>query len=296
VGVFGIILAVIGLISTYYFYKKSNKVKKPYYQIRSYNLIRDFVSNIQDLEIRYAGELIENLTVSRIAFWNAGNETIDKDDIVESDPIAIATHRDFKILKPEIIAVNDNANNFSIVRDVTSILGINFDYIDENNGIVIQIFHTGKSSEDIDVIGKIKGAGVPKNVPSSAKDFTKSMILIFTPIVILSALMEIFLLNSFDLFTLIMVSFSVFIVLIFLFLILALFISAFGKPGIPRLLPLKLTRRFGLMFKRTSDDLQIISLKVPEGLEIFSEDFTENNKKANTFAVASQTKESIDKN
>ena len=34
---------------------------------------------------------------------------------------------------------------------------IEFDYLDEKHGVVIQLIHTGKTSDDIKVIGDIKG-------------------------------------------------------------------------------------------------------------------------------------------
>lgn len=158
--VLSLIVAIIGIILTIIFYFKSKKVKSPCYAIRSNNIIKDFVSKFEALEMRYAGQVIKNLTVSKIAFWNTGGETIDKDDIIRADPIVISIKNDFKILDFKIIAMDNKTNNFQLARNEDqSNVNINFDYIDKNDGIVIQLIHTGYSNNDIDIHGRLKGAG-----------------------------------------------------------------------------------------------------------------------------------------
>ena len=86
----GLFIGVLSLILSFYFYKKTKRIKRISYGIRSHNLIRDFVSNIKDLKITYSNEPIENLTVSKIVLWNSGNEVIKyKYDIIETVPIII---------------------------------------------------------------------------------------------------------------------------------------------------------------------------------------------------------------
>lgn len=36
---------------------------------------------------------------------------------------------------------------------------MNFDYLDYNNGVLLKIIHSGTSSEDVEVVGKVKGFG-----------------------------------------------------------------------------------------------------------------------------------------
>lgn len=80
--------------------------------------------------MRYAGEQIENLTVTKIAFWNAGNDTIKGQDIDKNKPLTV--HID-----------------------------IDFDYFDKNQGGIIQLFHNGKSGNDIKIYGYIISSGAP---------------------------------------------------------------------------------------------------------------------------------------
>ncbi len=158
--VLGFIVAIIGIALTIIFYFKSKRVKSPCYAIKSYNIIKDFVSKFEALEMRYGGQIIKNLTVSKIVFWNAGSETIDKEDIVKADPITINIKDGYKILDQKIIATNNETNNFSLSGSIDqSNVNINFEYIDKNDGIVVQLIHTGNFDKDIKVQGRIKGAG-----------------------------------------------------------------------------------------------------------------------------------------
>ena len=163
IGILSFIAAIISIILAIIFYKYSRKLKKPYYTISSHNLIKDFVSKINSLDIKYSGKPIKNFTISKIAFWNSGNETIDKDDIVNADPIIIHVKNDGKILEAKIIASNNESNCFSLtdVYDDCKI-NMNFDYIDKDDGVGIQVYHTGSSNKDIEVCGRIKGVGKPR--------------------------------------------------------------------------------------------------------------------------------------
>jgi hypothetical protein len=110
----------------------------------------------------YQNDKIDNLTITKIAFWNAGNVTINHGDISKVDPIKISILNEKKFLDAFIISTTNPVNQFSIskVHKESSVL-LSFDYIDKNEGIVIQVIHTGNSSSDITVSGTLKGMGKP---------------------------------------------------------------------------------------------------------------------------------------
>jgi cell division protein FtsW (lipid II flippase) len=158
--ILSVIVAVVSVAVSVIIYLKSKREKVPKYSIKSYNIIKDFVNIFEALEVSYAGQTIKNLTVSKIVFWNAGRETIDKDDIVAADPITISTKGDYKILDQKIISINNETNKFSVKKsDGHSKVELEFEYVDKNDGAVIQIIHTGYSSKNIEIHGRIKGAG-----------------------------------------------------------------------------------------------------------------------------------------
>lgn len=153
-------IAIVGIILAIGFYLKSRRLKIPCYSIRSINVVQDLISKFESLEIRYAGDAIENLTVTKLAFWNWGKETINSSDIASADPLLVRATEGYKILEAKVIYANNPANQFSIIdhEDKTAV-SLNFDYLDKNEGAVIQIIHTGTTNDHIQVTGTIKGAG-----------------------------------------------------------------------------------------------------------------------------------------
>ena len=84
-----LVIGFLGLAFAYYFFKKSQRVRKSYYHKKSFNLIDESLSELPNLEFSYKSKNVNNLTVTKIAIWNSGNETIDKNHLIESDPVRI---------------------------------------------------------------------------------------------------------------------------------------------------------------------------------------------------------------
>lgn len=160
-------LSFFGMLAIYVITKKE---KIPFYSIKSTNIFQGLTGQFKPLKIEYNGEEIENLTTTKLFLWNGGKETIDKNDITELEPLKIKVTDNYKMLDINILESSKIANNFkyTLSHDLSELL-LTFDYIDKNEGIVIQIIHTGKSEDDIKLIGLIKGAGAPvyKNIPNS---------------------------------------------------------------------------------------------------------------------------------
>lgn len=156
VGIFG----VLGVLLSIYFYYKSKKVKDPRYVIRSGNLISGPTQKIAPLEILFKNKPISNFSVSKVAFWNEGRDTIHKTDIAAADPLTITMLGKSEILDATVIYRSKDATQFDIeVSKDCRKLKIYFDYLDKCEGGVIQILHSGKSSDDLRMGGTIKGYG-----------------------------------------------------------------------------------------------------------------------------------------
>lgn len=154
------ILAIISIYLAIFFYIKGKRKKEPSYIKSSYNIIQDFSSKLSDLDIRYKDEIVNNLTITKIVIWNGGNETVRNTDIAEADPITLYSENGVKILNAEIIKCSNKVNNASISKIINNnSINFAFDFFDRDQGVVIQIIHTGISSRDINVGGTIKGFG-----------------------------------------------------------------------------------------------------------------------------------------
>lgn len=155
VGIGGIIF---GLIFGYIFYRRTRRVRIPIWSVRTNNILQGYTSKLSNLDIKYKGMSVENLSITKILFWNKGAETIDRGDIAEADPVRIEAVGDIFILDVRVIQVNSKSSQFFIsVYDDQKSAVLNFDYLDRGKGVVLQIVHTGTSSKDIAVLGSIKG-------------------------------------------------------------------------------------------------------------------------------------------
>lgn len=156
IGLLGIGLSLISLYTSYLFYKKSLRIKIPLFAIESRGSIGGLPNELSKLTLRYDNEIIQYFTTSRIAIWNAGEDTIKREDLV--DLITIAPEIDYKILDAKIIKEIEPSNKFRI-NFTENKIKVDFDYIDKNQGCCVEIHHTGKTSWALNVSGTIHGVG-----------------------------------------------------------------------------------------------------------------------------------------
>lgn len=152
--VLSLAIGVLGVILT----MRSMRAKRPTWSIHSHNLINASAAALPQLDIRYGDHKAENLTVSRIAFWNSGAETIGGEDIAEADPLRVVASGRVELLDVGVIKANSPANRFAVTKmEDGKAVKLVFDFLDRRHGAVIQAIHTGISSEDLHVEGTVKG-------------------------------------------------------------------------------------------------------------------------------------------
>lgn len=169
-------LAILSIIVSIYLYIKSKKRKIPVYDKRSINVISDKIKKIGDIEIQYKGGKVDNLTVSKIAIWNNGNDTVNDTDQAPTDKLRIEIDEDFSILESEVIFCTSDTNNIRIVQSSNKI-EILFDYLDPNDGGIIKVIHTGTNSSDINLLGTFKGSDKLKRINSGLFNIGVSLVL-----------------------------------------------------------------------------------------------------------------------
>lgn len=159
-----IILAILGIFFTAYFYYLSKKNKKPIYAIRTINLVKESIKKINAIDIYHSNKKIQNFSISKIAFWNDGKETINVQDIAKKDPLQIEIASEYEILEAKLIYQKNVANDFSFkLSDDKKNIQLSFDFIDFEEGIILEIFHTANSSDDFTLKGTFKSVkGIQK--------------------------------------------------------------------------------------------------------------------------------------
>jgi hypothetical protein len=94
-----------------------------------------------------------------VIFWNKGKDTIDRSDVAQTYPIHIRALKEAEILDVKILKQNNLSSNFSVeLLDGGKVALIDFDYIDEQQGAIFQVIHTGTNYFSVALTGNIKGA------------------------------------------------------------------------------------------------------------------------------------------
>jgi hypothetical protein len=159
----GIILAGIGLIAQIYFNVIRPRGKK--------RIVFYIYEEIQSLttcggdakKIVYKGKLREFVRISYIFFWNNGWDTINNSDIPKKGTITIIPFNEqTSFYGADLVTVNNPANDVKIQYiDGRTEVEIQFDYLDNKNGGVVQIVNNGRMEKSFNIIGEIKGIRTP---------------------------------------------------------------------------------------------------------------------------------------
>ena len=151
------VLAIVGLILSFYFYHKAKRDKSPVFVKRTFKLIQQNVIKLENLEIKYEGRIVENLSLTKLAFWNYGREALRKDDIALNDPLLISSSGKTIIYDVEI-SYQNKVNSFSVDKMDDHCVNLNFDFLNHNDGVVLDIYHSGNDGSDILLTGTLIGA------------------------------------------------------------------------------------------------------------------------------------------
>ncbi len=143
------------------FYSLRKKRIKPVYIMRSTGLLQESISNLDGLKIEFDNHRIGNLTVTNVAIWNAGKKTLHQSDVSSNEKISIKPKNGILVYRYSVLKESNPSNgvNLKTSKDNSAVVEIDFEYLDNNEGIAIQLIHSGKSSIDIEVLGSIKGFG-----------------------------------------------------------------------------------------------------------------------------------------
>jgi len=154
-------LAVLGIVLAIIFYVRSKRDKTPCFEKSSNTIIEGLHQSLDGLEVHYKGKAQERITVTKVAFWNDGKETIDRSDLIEKDPLRLVCPKTVDVLDIQIVNSSAESNSAQIGEPVsgedTVYYPLSFEYLDHEEFFVVQIIHNGDSSEEFDVEGKVKG-------------------------------------------------------------------------------------------------------------------------------------------
>lgn len=161
------------LIFAIYSWHKGNRNKELSVERTKYQIIRKGKSLIDNLDISFNKKAIDDLTISKFAIWNSGNDVIRHEDLALDGPLIIKSMGNAEIFNAEI--VSEKINHFSTEHINSKTVRFDFEYVDKQEGVVVQVLHSGDAS-DLHVECTIKGGKKVRDANSRAKEKSPSKI------------------------------------------------------------------------------------------------------------------------
>lgn len=171
IGIFNLVLGVLTILGfwlSYIGYLRARRVELPRYATRSSNIINKSTSfTTSAITVSAGNKPIDTLTITKLAFWNAGKITLDKKNVAKKDPFVIKCAPGTEIIDYEV-QLKEKANDVNLkLSPRKDRINVCFDYFAYKQGFVLKIYHTGESSTDISLEGSIKSGHEIKRFTSN---------------------------------------------------------------------------------------------------------------------------------
>ena len=153
------IATAVSLIVACISYYKPRKRQKLLYQTTTIQYFEeDDYTLPSDAIMTFQGQKVARLTKAMLILWNGGIDALRGEDIVQHDPIRISLSATGKILDYSIIGGTNDGNRVvvQIPSHSQNELIVTYDYLNPNDGAVIQVLHDAKQ-RDPTVVGTAKG-------------------------------------------------------------------------------------------------------------------------------------------
>lgn len=189
---FGVV-GVLSVVLSFVLYRRAKVQVEPNFYYENIVEVTSLSKNNRKIKITYEDKIVEEITTTRVWFWNSGRKPIRAEDIPDRRPLTIsfeeksksgnerATFFDFKVTK-----ITDPGSNFAIYPTSSpDKLELRFDYIDTKQGAVFETQHSGGQFCKLQVDGVILGpkrekktiagmhSGVFRSPPRSRKVFNR---------------------------------------------------------------------------------------------------------------------------
>jgi|GEM_PF-3212829 len=159
-----VVILIVGTILNLLLRKRTKISLK--YLMSTNNLIKG--KDDSDIKVTFKGIDAPNVTVTKIAIWNNGNQRLNKIEITKKYPVTISVDSEYKILDILILKQSNENSEFFVPKQVNensehdssdispSSYVIDFEYINPKQGCVIQIVHTAPNENSISLHCELK--------------------------------------------------------------------------------------------------------------------------------------------
>jgi hypothetical protein len=162
------ILAPLSILISYVLYRKSLRVRLPHYVLVTRDIVSQSRTNLPDLTFAYRGHPQKQVSITRLVIWNEGKETVRQTDIASNDPLRLelpdgVSALDATVVRETSRGVHAQVNPRSF--DEKAVLEISFDFLDYQDGFLVQVIHNGGAKDRLRVRGRIAGARLERSFP-----------------------------------------------------------------------------------------------------------------------------------
>lgn len=163
VGFIGTLFGVLGIIASVVFYFRTRRYQQPAYYKSSIRWYDGANVPHKDIKLTFRGKTIPRFTITHLAFWNAGNQTIRERDFAPASPLGLEIPEGVEVFDVRITAVTAEEIRASLDSPEAIEAGdkkkipVHFDYLDGNDGFSVQLIHDANSASGIKFSGKLPG-------------------------------------------------------------------------------------------------------------------------------------------
>lgn len=154
-----ILIGIITITVSLILYLRSRTGPRLSYQYRSIRLIGGEDQELpNNVKVMYNRRQVPLLSKTQIILWNSGKAMLEGRNITPLDPLQILFENECEILNAAIIKQSREPNDFKVILNQDSLnqVKFQFDYLNPQDGAVIEILHTGEHS-DFQISGSIRG-------------------------------------------------------------------------------------------------------------------------------------------
>jgi hypothetical protein len=156
----GFVVGILGIVCAILLWLFTRRYKRIWYDVRSFTLVERERSTVPGLRVFFEKRPVDALSISKICIWNSGKDALRQADLAPLQPLGISVAKpNVEILEGSLIQRSSKNGSCKITRSGRNSYEIEFDFLDPNHGWVLQIAHTGATSEDVKVTGHIIGGG-----------------------------------------------------------------------------------------------------------------------------------------
>lgn len=170
-GWLGTLLGIGGLVFAFFTYVWTRRRTKLAYVFFGEHLLGSATDALPSaIDVQYDGTSIPRLSKTQIIIWNNGENTITGTDIVLKDPLRLQVGDDGRILSVSVIKTSRDVIDVRLIdQDHPCEVLLTFDYLDANDGVVIEILHTSTDRKP-----RVRGTlrGLPQGI-SNYGQFTR---------------------------------------------------------------------------------------------------------------------------